>query len=163
MLYRKLILLVISITLIYAGYKSPYGSYWLGNYILDKGNSFVVQWDKTSIIEREKYRYGNLYILDNLIINSLQSSKVDPETVVILFPPYKYLRDRGVTVFSIPDPSVFYCLTRIKSVWTTSPDVKHANWVVLPVGNNTINFTPITSDINRNQLLDSFSKYTPSL
>ena len=163
MFYKKLILLAVVIILIYAGYKSPYGTYWLGTYILTSDNTFVDQWGKTSIKEREEFRYGNLYILNNLIINTLQSNKINPDSAIVLFPPFKYLKDRGVSVFSMPDPSSFYCLTRIKSVWITSPDVKKANWVVLPSGKNSVCFVPITDDNARNRLLDTFSKYTPSL
>ncbi len=163
MLYRKFLLLALGCMLIYAGYKSPYGKYWLNTYILVEGNSFTDQWDKTSVEEREAFRYGNLYILSNLIKNTLHKNNINTDTVLVLFPPTKYLIARNVTVFSMPDPSSFYCLTRIRSVWTTSPDVRKANWVVLPGAKNSLTFVPVTNDYDRNRVLDSFSKYTPSL
>ena len=163
MLGRKLILMAFSTLLLFCGAITPIGRYWLNTYILDPENSFITQWSKTSVEERKAYRYGNLYILCQLITNTLQSNKIDPDKVLILFPPNRYLTDCGVTVFSMPDPSTFYCLTHIKSVWTTSPDVQQANWVLLPGGNNSITLKPIKTDADRNQVLASFSKYTPSL
>lgn len=163
MLLRKLLLLLLSMLLIYGASESPFGRYWLGHFILAGGNSLAWQMENRSVEQRKAFRYGNLYMLCNLVANTIDSNNVNHDDVLVLLPPTRYLYAHNVNVFAMPDPSAFYCLTHLKSVWITSPDVNRANWVILPGGRNSITLVPIVSDQQRSQLLDSFAKFTPSL
>jgi hypothetical protein len=163
MFYKKLILLAVCGLGILAFCKTGLFSYWYDNYLGNPSMDVSVQMARTKVEERKEYRYGNLYNLCKFITGTLDTSKSKKGEPIILFPPNAYFRANGVDLFTMPDPSQFYYFTHMKSVWTTSPDVNKANWIVLPKGKNSLCFIPIQSDGQRRAMLDSFKRYKPTL
>ena len=163
MFYRKLIILAVCLIGLYWAYNASYTQYWLNTYILNPSNSMTRQLDKTSVEERKLYRYGNLYNLSKFIHRTLDTSTRKVDYNLILLPPNAYLKAHDVTSFTMPDPSEFYYLTHLRSVWTNSPDANKANWAIVVQGKNMIGFLRIVSDEQRTAILDSFNKFKPAL
>jgi hypothetical protein len=84
---------------------------------------------------------------------------------IILFEPNSYYRDSLHIYDAIraPEPAVFYYYTGLTGVWTNSPDVKKANFIVRISKTKGVTLDDIRSPEQLQQILARFKKYPPIL
>jgi hypothetical protein len=84
---------------------------------------------------------------------------------VILFEPNSYYRDslHIYNAIRAPEPVVFYYYTGLEGVWTNSPDVNKANFIVRYSKTKGVTLDEIHSPQQLQQILASFKKYPPIL
>lgn len=144
-------------------FNTDFYQHWFTIYLFPAETPITEQFQKTSLDQRKERRYGNTYNLVTFIKKTLDTSKFNKSEPIILLPPNNYLASKHLDMFHLPEPAEFYYHSGIKSVWTTSPDVEKANWVILPQGTASLVFVPITSPAQLHEILDSFKKFKPTL
>ena len=83
---------------------------------------------------------------------------------VILFEPNSYYRDSLHIYPNVraPEPAVFYYYTGLEGVWTNSPDVGRANYLVR-VTKKGVALEAIHNPAALQQILAYYRKFTPIL
>ena len=155
--------MIVSVIGILILFQTEFYQHWFTVYLFPADNPMMGQFDRMSLEERRQYRFGNTYQLCTFIKKTLDTTKIKNKETIILLPPNDYLKSKHVDMFHLPEPAEFYYHTGLKTVWTTSPDVENANWVILPQGNNSLTFLPIQSKEQLHAILDSFKKFKPAL
>lgn len=163
MTYKKIILLAIAVFGLLIFFKAEPYQNWIDRFILNPNTVLSEQFTKKTYEERKEYRFGNLYMLVDYIKKNLDTTSFKTKEPLILLPPNDYLKSVGVDAFSLPEPSIFYYHSGVKAVWTTSPNVEQANWVIIPAGANNVAFIPIRSKEELHQHLQTFSNFKPTL
>jgi hypothetical protein len=122
--YNRINLLLSAVLLIVLYFIVPENNAWLYDKILS--NDLIYELQNQKVETRKEYRYGYSY----LVYRDVKNKIPNPSTSVILFPPQEYLTEKKITNFQVPEPSVFYYFTGIKSVWINSPDADKANYAM---------------------------------
>lgn len=109
-----------------------------------------------------KERYGVIYTVSLRIKEVVEKKKIAHP--VILFEPNSYYRDslHIYPSFRSPEPAVFYYYTGLEGVWTNSPDVSKANFLVR-ISKKGVTLDQITSPGQLRQILERYKKYPPIL
>lgn len=116
--------------------------------------------DETAI---KKERYGVVYTVSMKVKEVVEKRKIPH--AVILFEPNSYYRDSLHIYNNIraPEPAVFYYYTGLEGVWTNSPDVSKANFLVRITKTKGVLLDEIKSPQQLQQILERFKKYPPIL
>ena len=119
--------------------------------------------DPADEVAIKKKRYGIVYTI-SMRVKEVVEKKNKPRAV-ILFEPNTYYRDslRIYNNVRAPEPAVFYYYTGLEGVWTNSPDVMKANFIVRITKNKGVILDEIRSQQQLQQILASFKKYPPIL
>jgi hypothetical protein len=113
--------------------------------------------DATGIM---KTRYGIIYTISIKVKDVIEKKKVAHP--VVLFEPNSYYRDSLHIQLRAPEPAVFYYYTGLEGVWTNSPDVNKANFL-LRISKKGANLDEIRSPEQLRRILASYKKFPPTL
>jgi hypothetical protein len=119
--------------------------------------------DTADEVSIKKIRYGISYTISLKVKEVIEKRKM-PDAV-ILFEPNSYYRDSLHIYNNIraPEPAVFYYYTGLTGVWTNSPDVKKARFIVRISQKKGVTLDEIRSPQQLQQILDGFKKFPPIL
>jgi hypothetical protein len=118
--------------------------------------------DTASEIAIRAQRYGNPYTISIRVLNAMRKKKIAHP--VILFEPNSYYRD-SLHIYPnirVPEPAVFYYYTGLEGVWTNSPNVNKANFLLRVTGKGVV-LEPIRSPGQLQEILTRYKKYPPLL
>jgi hypothetical protein len=107
-------------------------------------------------------RYGISYTISMRVLEAMRKKRLAHP--VILMEPNSYYRD-SLKIYPkvyVPEPAVFYYYTGLKGVWTNSPDVEKANFLLRISGKGAVLDT-IKSPQHLHEILDRYKKYPPIL
>ncbi|HXB08094.1 MAG TPA: hypothetical protein VNW04_13280 [Puia sp.] len=107
-------------------------------------------------------RYGFVYTVSMRVRDAIRKKKLAHP--VILFEPNSYYRDslRIYPNIRAPEPSVFYYYTGLEGVWTNSPNVNKANFL-LRISRKGAALDTIRSPQHLQEILARYKKYPPIL
>lgn len=107
-------------------------------------------------------RYGISYTI-SMRVRDVMRKKNLPHAV-ILFEPNSYYRD-SLKIYPrirVPEPAVFYYYTGLEGVWTNSPNVNKANFL-LHITPKSVTLDSIHSPQQIQEILARYKKYPPIL
>lgn len=109
-----------------------------------------------------KSRYGVSYTISMKVKEVMEQRHIAHP--VILFEPNSYYRDSLHIYPNVhaPEPAVFYYYTGLEGVWTNSPDVTKANFLV-KITKKGVALDVIKTPQQLQQILASYKKFTPIL
>jgi hypothetical protein len=109
-----------------------------------------------------KERYGVSYTISVRVKEVMELRHIAHP--VILFEPNSYYRDSLHIYPNVhaPEPAVFYYYTGLEGVWTNSPDVARANFLVR-ITKKGVALDAIKTPQQLQQILASYKKFTPIL
>ena len=119
--------------------------------------------DTADEVAIKKARYGIAYTISMKVKEVVEKRKMPH--AVILFEPNSYYRD-SLHIYNAvraPEPAVFYYYTGIEGVWTNSPDVNKANFIVRVSQKKGVTLDEIRSPQQLQQILAGFKKFPPIL
>jgi hypothetical protein len=107
-------------------------------------------------------RYGISYTISMRVLDVVRKKKMTH--AVILFEPNSYYRDSLHIYPNVraPEPSVFYYYTGLEGVWTNSPNVNKANFL-LRISRKGAGLDSIRSPKQLQEILARYKKYPPIL
>ena len=107
-------------------------------------------------------RYGISYTISMRVLDAIRTKKLT--NAVILFEPNSYYRDSLHIYPNVhaPEPAVFYYYTGLEGVWTNSPNVNKANFL-LRISRNGAALDTIRSPQHLKEILARYKKYPPIL
>ncbi|HMI63005.1 MAG TPA: hypothetical protein VK518_18940 [Puia sp.] len=119
--------------------------------------------DTADEVAIKKARYGIAYTISMKVKEVVEKRKMP--YAVILFEPNSYYRDslHVYNAIRAPEPAVFYYYTGLEGVWTNSPDVNKANFIVRYSKTKGVTLDEIHSPQQLQQILASYKKYPPIL
>jgi hypothetical protein len=119
--------------------------------------------DPADAMAIKKERYGISYTIAMKVKEVVENRKMPH--AVILFEPNSYYRDslHIYNTIRAPEPAVFYYYTGLEGVWTNSPDVKKANFIVRITQKKGVTLDEIRSPQQLQQILAGFKKFPPIL
>ena len=128
--------------------------YW-SDFLKEKDDTL----DQTGIL---KERYGIVYTICLRVKEVAAQKKVAHP--VVLFEPNSFYKDSLHIYPNIhaPEPSVFYYYTGLEGVWTNSPDVNKANFL-LRMSKKGIQLDEIKTPEQLQHILAFYKKYPPTL
>src|SRR5690606_18471628 len=91
-------------------------------------NDLRRQVSRPGLEQRKAERLGNMYTLSKAIATALRKER-QKENVVVLLPPTRYFRQKGLN-YHVPEPAVFYYYTGMKTVWHNTKDTAAITHVV---------------------------------
>ena len=153
MFYKKLNLVLWPVLVVVLYFTIPFYNNWLFSKVLN--NNFLSECANMELEARNIERFGYSYTVYKDIEHALGKM----ENVTLLLPPNKYVQEKKIPDFIVPEPAVFYYFTGIKSVWPNSPDVRSANWVFLVAGPGKMGVKKMALMHNPDSLLANYSKY----
>lgn len=160
---KNLILFAVSVTTIILIWTTGYYKQWFADKPAQYWSAFWKEKDDTASLEAiRKERYGVIYSISLKIKEVIEKKRVAHP--VILFEPNTYYRDslHLYPSFRAPEPAVFYYYTGLEGVWTNSPDVGKANFLVR-LSKKGVSLDQIGSPQQLRQILDRYKKYPPIL
>jgi hypothetical protein len=107
-------------------------------------------------------RYGISYALSMRVRDAILKKNLPH--AVILFEPNSYYRD-SLHIYPnvhVPEPAVFYYYTGLQGVWTNSPNVGKANFL-LRITRKGAGLDTIRSPQHLQEILTRYKKYPPIL
>lgn len=107
-------------------------------------------------------RYGISYTISMRVRDAVR--KKGMTRAVILFEPNSYYRD-SLHIYPnihVPEPAVFYYYTGLEGVWTNSPNVDKANFL-LRISTKGAALDTIRSPQHLQEILARYKKYPPIL
>ena len=149
-----------SILLLTAFFLLPRNQKWLEDRIFPYWYDFQNQKNNLDIEHRKIKRYGSAYTYSKFIADFFDKKGIK-KNVLVLIPPTAYFKKNGID-YDVPEPSVFYYYTGLKTVWINSKEAINADWFVSADSGQII----IDSSYDRNSLLDTikaFKKFPVSL
>jgi hypothetical protein len=160
---KVILLTIISILLVTIVLNAGYYNDWFQSKPVQYWSDLQKEIDDTSSeMTIKKQRYGLAYTVSMRVKEVLEKKKVAHP--VILFEPNSYYRDslHIYATMRAPEPAVFYYYTGLEGVWTNSPDVLKANYLVR-VSKKGVSLDVIKSPQDLQQILDRYKKYPPTL
>jgi hypothetical protein len=153
---KKIILTAASCFLLLLFLKSEMYGNWFDQKVWIPKEAIDEQMEHLAMKDRLEMRIGKQYYMMEQIMAVLD--KAHEKNPVILLPPNEYLRKQNITDLIIPEPSQFYYYTGLHAVWTSSPDVRKANWALI-IQNGNMRFEKIENQQMLDQLLNSYKGY----
>ncbi|HEY4063431.1 MAG TPA: hypothetical protein VGM30_16105 [Puia sp.] len=158
---KSFLLTVISFFLIFLVLNTGYYKEWFHAKPLLYWSDFQKEKEDTAdAVGIMKVRYGIIYTICLKIRQVVEQKKV--ARPVILFEPNSYYRDSLHMPLHVPEPAVFYYYTGLEGVWTNSPNVSQANFI-LRISKKGANLDAIRSPQELQRILASYKKFTPIL
>lgn len=155
-MHFKINLTLISILVIVLFFNIPFYHNWLNTNLLNPSISYFNVQDQLGVEQRRDSRYGYSYMAYKELLKMCPRLQID--TPILLLPPEKFLREKGIVGLNVTEPMVYYYLTGQKAVWYDSPGVDKANCVLLP-DNGKIVLKKINTPQELAELLTTFKKY----
>jgi hypothetical protein len=160
---KGFLLMLVSFAAIFIILNAGYYKEWFSAKPVQYWSDFLKEKDDTldeAGILRQ--RYGIVYTICMRVKDVMIQKKIAHP--VILFEPNSFYRDSLHIYPNIhaPEPAVFYYYTGLEGVWTNSPDVGKANFL-LQMSKKGIKLQEITGPGQLQRVLDFYKKYPPSL
>ena len=134
---------------------------WFRDHPLQYWVDFRKEWkNKASRQDILNARYGSEYQMCMQAKAILEKKKIAHP--VILLEPNTYYEDSLHIPVRVPLPPVFYYYTGLTSVWTNSPEVGKANFL-MRITKKGMSLEEITSPEQLRQILNSYQRFTPML
>ena len=160
---KDVLLIVIAFGTILLIWNSGYYKDWFASKPAQYWSDFWKEKEDTADPDAiRKERYGIIYTISLKVKEVVEKRRIAHP--VILFEPNSYYRDslHIYPSFRAPEPAVFYYYTGLESVWTNSPDVTRANFLVR-YSKKGVTLDEIRSAVQLQQILDRYKKYQPIL
>jgi hypothetical protein len=160
---KGFLLTVVSFILVVTALNAGYYGVWFRAKPVQYWSDFLVEKDDTlDATGIMKDRYGVSYVISLKVKEALEKKNVLHP--VILFEPNSYYRDSLHIYPNVPspEPAVFYYYTGLEGVWTNSPDVGKANFLV-KVSKRGVTLEAIRTPQQLQQILANYKKFIPSL
>ncbi len=156
-MHFKVNLTLVAILIIVLFFNIPFYNNWMNTNILGDPFSISAHMEQMDLEQRKINRFGYSYLIYKELTNSYEKAGI--KNGLVLLPPEKFLKERGVNNITVAEPMVFYYLTGKKAVWYDSPDVAKANCVLLPDNGGRIVLRKINNADELKSLLDIFKQY----
>lgn len=160
---RDLLLIVVAFGMVLLVWNTGYYKQWFTEKPAQYWSDFWKEKEDTAALDAiRSERYGVIYTLSLKVKEVVEKKKIAHP--VILFEPNSYYRDslHIYPSFRAPEPAVFYYYTGLEGVWTNSPDVNQANFLVR-ISKKGVTLEQIVSPRQLQQILDRYKKYPPIL
>ena len=160
---KNLILFAASVATVVLLWTTGYYKKWFADKPAQYWSDFWKEKDDTAGLDAIRTeRYGVIYTISLKIKAVIEKKKIAHP--VILFEPNTYYRDslHIYPSFRAPEPAVFYYYTGLEGVWTNSPDVGKADFLVR-LSKKGVSLEQIGSPRQLQQILDRYKKYPPIL
>lgn len=160
---KGFLLSVVALAAILGVLNFGYYQEWFRSKPLQYWSAFLKEKDDTAsenAIRAE--RYGISYTISMRVRDAIR--KKGMTHAVILFEPNSYYRD-SLHIYPnihIPEPAVFYYYTGLEGVWTNSPNVDKANFL-LRISTKGAALDTIRSPQHLQEILARYKKYPPIL
>ena len=156
MIYRKVVILVLSLISILLFFATPYYNNWLFLRVLNPHLSIFFQSQHLDTAMRKELRYGPLYNNCLSIVSIVNHAKIkDP---LILLPPKNYMLSMHIGDFDL-DPPEFYYFTGLRSVTANSADVNLSNLYISPNNEHKLVIKRIHSRQERDTLVALYKRF----
>ncbi|MGZ8538841.1 MAG: hypothetical protein ACXWV9_11290 [Flavisolibacter sp.] len=153
---RKLLLLISSVVILFLFFLLPVNRGWMQDRVFSYLKSFQTQKNNLDIEHRKKLRFGNNYIFTKNIAEYFQKKGI-ADSVMVFLPPTSYFLNNGVE-YHVPEPTVFYLHTGLKTIWVQSKDAIKANWYV-HVKDKKIEIDTVPPKEQFREMIKEFEKY----
>jgi len=160
---KSFILTICSFLLIVLVLNAGYYREWFQAKPVQYWSDFLKEKDDTlDAVGIMKSRYGVSYTISMRVKEVIEQRHIAHP--VILFEPNSYYRDSLHIYPNVhaPEPAVFYYYTGLEGVWTNSPDVTKANFLVR-ITKKGVALDVIKTPQQLQQILASYKKFTPIL
>jgi hypothetical protein len=160
---KSFILTICSFLLIVLVLNAGYYREWFQAKPVQYWSDFLKEKDDTlDDVGIMKSRYGVSYTISMRVKEVMEQRHIAHP--VILFEPNSYYRDSLHIYPNVhaPEPAVFYYYTGLEGVWTNSPDVTKANFLV-KITKKGVALDVIKTPQQLQQILASYKKFTPIL
>ena len=160
---KSFILAICSFLLIVLVLNAGYYREWFQAKPVQYWSDFLKEKDDTlDEVGIMKSRYGVSYTISMRVKEVMEQRHVAHP--VILFEPNSYYRDSLHIYPNVhaPEPAVFYYYTGLEGVWTNSPDVAKANFLIR-ITKKGVALDVIKNPQQLQQILASYKKFTPIL
>jgi len=160
---KSFILTICSFLLIVLVLNAGYYREWFQAKPVQYWTDFLKEKDDTlDAVGIMKSRYGVSYTISIRVKEVMEQRHIAHP--VILFEPNSYYRDSLHIYPNVhaPEPAVFYYYTGLEGVWTNSPDVTKANFLV-KITKKGVALDVIKTPQQLQQILASYKKFTPIL
>jgi hypothetical protein len=160
---KSFILTICSFLLIVLVLNAGYYREWFQAKPVQYWSDFLKEKDDTlDDVGIMKSRYGVSYTISIRVKEVMEQRHIAHP--VILFEPNSYYRDSLHIYPNVhaPEPAVFYYYTGLEGVWTNSPDVTKANFLV-KITKKGVALDVIKTPQQLQQILASYKKFTPIL
>jgi hypothetical protein len=160
---KSFILTICSFLLIVLALNAGYYREWFQAKPVQYWSDFLKEKDDTlDAVGIMKSRYGVSYTISMRVKEVMEQRHIAHP--VILFEPNSYYRDSLHIYPNVhaPEPAVFYYYTGLEGVWTNSPDVTKANFLV-KITKKGVALDVIKTPQQLQQILASYKKFTPIL
>ena len=160
---KSFILTICSFLLIVLVLNAGYYREWFQAKPVQYWTDFLKEKDDTlDAVGIMKSRYGVSYTISMRVKEVMEQRHIAHP--VILFEPNSYYRDSLHIYPNVhaPEPAVFYYYTGLEGVWTNSPDVTKANFLV-KITKKGVALDVIKTPQQLQQILASYKKFTPIL
>jgi hypothetical protein len=160
---KSFILTICSFLLIVLVLNAGYYREWFQAKPVQYWSDFLKEKDDTlDAVGIMKSRYGVTYTISMRVKEVMEQRHIAHP--VILFEPNSYYRDSLHIYPNVhaPEPAVFYYYTGLEGVWTNSPDVTKANFLV-KITKKGVALDVIKTPQQLQQILASYKKFTPIL
>ena len=136
---------------------------WFRTKPLQYWSDFLKEKDDTAgEVAIRAQRYGISYTISMRVLDAIHRKKLTH--AVILLEPNSYYRD-SLHIYPnihVPEPAVFYYYTGLQGVWTNSPNVDKANFL-LRITAKGAGLDTIRSPQHLQEILARYKKYPPIL
>jgi hypothetical protein len=160
---KGFLLTVVSFLLVVVVLNAGYYREWFQAKPAQYWTDFLKEKDDTlDAVGIMKSRYGISYVISTRVKEVVEKKNI--ANPVILFEPNSYYRDSLHIYPNVraPEPAVFYYYTGLVGVWTNSPDVSKANFLVR-VTKKGVSLDAIRTPQQLQQILTNYKKFTPIL
>jgi hypothetical protein len=160
---KGLLLSAVAFLAILAVLNVGYYQEWLRSKPLQYWSEFLKEKEDTaSETTIKSQRYGVVYTISMRVLDAVRKKKVAHP--VILFEPNSYYRD-SLHIYPnlhAPEPALFYYYTGLEGVWTNSPNVNKATFL-LRIWKKGAGLDSIRSPQQLQEILARYKKYPPIL
>jgi hypothetical protein len=156
---KEFILLLAGIIIIVLFFLLPLNRLWLSKSVVKYWHGFINDKQDLDPEKRIVKRHGPEYTYSKQVAAFFNGRP--SKDVLVLMPPSDYFQARGI-VYRVPEPSVFYYFTDLRTTWANSRHAQEANWYVT-VRNKTIRVDSVTSKDSLLRIIATFKKYPISL
>jgi hypothetical protein len=160
---KSFLLTVASSLLVILALNTGYYREWFQAKPMQYWTDFLTEKNDTSdAVGIMKARYGISYVISIRIKEVLEKKHI--AHAVVLFEPNSYYRDSLHIYPNVhaPEPALFYYYTGLEGVWTNSPDVGKANFLVR-ISKKGVSLEAIRTPQQLQQILANYKKFTPIL
>lgn len=158
--FKAFILLVTAIIALLIFFGLAPNKFWFNERIMAYWENFKEQKLTLDLEERKLARYQTDYLFAKNVTAFFEKRGI-ADKVLLLVPPTDYFKANGLNIH-VPEPTVFYYYTGLKTIWANSPEASKANWYIT-VKSGGLMFDSV---INKQVFLDTiaaFNKYKSSL